>query len=65
MPQWPQGQIHGHEGRLRFFNIFSSTSPYGGLLVILDGGIQMQGDLLSTLLEVADPVSLDTLVTKG
>ena len=24
--------------------------------------MQMQGDILSTLLEVADPVSLDTLV---
>jgi len=57
-----QGQSQGHEGRLRFFHIFSSTSPYGGLLVILDRGMQMQGDILSTLLEVADPVSLDTLV---
>ena len=44
------------------FPYFSSTSPYGGLLVILDRGMQMQGDILSTLLEVADPVSLDTLV---
>ena len=27
--------------------------------------MQMQGDILSTLLEVADPVSLDTLVFLG
>ena len=44
------------------FSIFLVNKPIGGLLVILDCGMQMQGDILSTLLEVADPVSLDTLV---
>ena len=48
---------------MRFFHIFLTTSPYDGLLVILDGGIQIQGNLLSTPLEVTDLVSLDTLVS--
>ena len=33
-----------------------------GLLCILDRGIQICCDLLSTLLDVADPISLDVLV---
>ena len=35
-----------------------------GLLCILDRGIQICCDLLSTLLDVADPISLDVLVKK-
>ena len=34
-----------------------------GLLCILDRGIQICCDLLSTLLDVADPISLDVLVS--
>ena len=36
-----------------------------GLLCILDRGIQIRRDLLSTLLVVADPISLDVLVYFG
>ena len=55
-----QGQSQGHEGRFRFFRELLTVLM--GLLYILDRGIQIRCDLLSTLLVVADPISLDVLV---
>ena len=59
-----QGQSQGHEGHFRFFCRFCMYSRIVlmGLLCILDRGIQICCDLLSTLLDVADPISLDVLV---
>ena len=62
-----QGQSQGHEGHFRFFADFVCFREFltvlMGLLCILDRGIQICCDLLSTLLDVADPISLDVLVT--
>ena len=54
-----QGQSQGHKGHFRFLSILYVLR---GLLCILDRGIQIRCKLLSTLLEVADPISLDMLV---
>ena len=62
-----QGQSQGHEGHFRFFCRFCMYSRIVlmGLLCILDRGIKICCDLLSTLLDVADPISLDVLVFTG
>ena len=64
-----QGQSQGHEGYFRFFADFVCIREFlialMALLCILDRGIQICCDLLSTLLDVADPISLDVLVTSG
>ena len=61
-----QGQSQGHEGYFRFFADFVCIREFlialMALLCILDRGIQICCDLLSTLLDVADPISLDVLV---
>ena len=54
-----QGQSQGHKGHYRFLSILYVLR---GLLCILDRGIQIRCNLRSTLLEVADPISLDMLV---
>ena len=61
-----QGQSQGHEGRFHFFAEFVHFCEFltvlMGLLCILDRGIQIRCDLLSMLLVIADPISLDVLV---